>query len=112
MPIVLDNAADAAQVAPLLPASPGCGVLVTSRRVLSALARARHLLPDVLPAAEAVELLVRLAGHARVATEPGAAADVARGCGYLPLALRIAGARLAARPGWPVQTLAGRLADA
>ncbi len=110
--VMLDNAADAAQVALLLPASPGCGVLVTSRRVLSALAGARHLLLDVLPAAEAVELLGRLAGHARVATEPGAAAEVARGCGYLPLALRIAGARLAARPGWPVQALAGRLADA
>ncbi len=110
--VVLDNAADAAQVAPMLPASPGCGVLVTSRRVLSALAGARHLLPDVLPAAEAVELLGRLAGHARVAAEPGAAAEVARGCGYLPLALRIAGARLAARPGWPVRALAGRLADA
>jgi DNA-binding SARP family transcriptional activator/Tfp pilus assembly protein PilF len=109
--VMLDNAADAAQVAPLLPASTGCGVLVTSRRVLSALAGARHLLADVLPAAEAVELLGRLAGRARVLTEPEAAAEVARGCGYLPLALRIAGARLAARPGWPVQALAERLAD-
>src|SRR6266545_4478657 len=51
--VVLDNAADAAQVAPLLPASLGCGVLVTSRGVLSALDGARHLPPDVLPAAEA-----------------------------------------------------------
>jgi len=110
--VVLDAAADAAQIAPLLPASPGCGVLVTSRGVLSALDGARHLLLDVLPAAEAVELLGRLAGHARVAAEPQAAAEVARCCGYLPLALRIAGARLAARPGWPVQALAGRLVDA
>jgi len=110
--VVLDNAVNAAQVAPLLPASPGCGVLITSRRVLSALAGARHLLPDVLPAAEAVELLGRLAGPARLTAEPGAAAEVARRCGYLPLALRIAAARLVARPGWPVQALAGRLADA
>lgn len=110
--VVLDDAADAAQVAPLLPASPGSGVLVTSRRVLSALAGARHLLPDVLSAGESVELLGRLAGYARVNTEPDAGNEVARCCGYLPLALRIAGARLAARPGWPVQALAERLADA
>ena len=110
--VVLDNAADAAQVAPLLPGSPGCGVLVTSRRVLPALAGARHLPLNVLPTAEAVELLGRLTGHARVSAEPAAAAEVARCCGYLPLALRIAGARLAARPGWPVRVLAERLADA
>jgi DNA-binding SARP family transcriptional activator/tetratricopeptide (TPR) repeat protein len=109
--VVLDNAADAAQVAPLLPASPGCGVLVTSRRAVSTLSGARHLPPDVLPAAGAVELLGRLAGHDRVAAEPEATAEVARCCGYLPLALRIAGARLAARPTWPVAALAGRLTD-
>jgi DNA-binding SARP family transcriptional activator/tetratricopeptide (TPR) repeat protein len=110
--VVLDNAADAAQVAPLLPASPGCGVLVTSRRVLVALDGARHLPLDVLPAAEAIELLERLAGHGRIAGEPQAAAEVAHLCGWLPLALRIAGARLAARPGWPMRALAERLADA
>ncbi len=109
--VVLDNAADAAQVAPLLPASPGCGVLVTSRRALLSLDGAVYLPPDVLPAADAVELLGRLAGHDRVAAEPEATAEVARCCGYLPLALRIAGARLAARPTWPVATLAERLTD-
>jgi tetratricopeptide (TPR) repeat protein len=110
--VVLDNAADAAQVVPLLPASPGCGVLITSRPVLSALAGARHLTLDALPATEAIGLLVRMVGAARITREPEAAAEVARCCGYLPLALRIAGARLAARPGWPVQALAGRLAGA
>jgi DNA-binding SARP family transcriptional activator/tetratricopeptide (TPR) repeat protein len=110
--VVLDNAADAAQVAPLLPASPGCGVLVTSRRVLVALDGARHLPLDVLPAAEALELLGRLAGHERIAREPEAAVEVAHLCGWLPLALRIAGARLAARPGWPMRALAERLTDA
>jgi DNA-binding SARP family transcriptional activator/Tfp pilus assembly protein PilF len=110
--VVLDNADDAAQTAPLLPASPGCGVLVTSRRVLSALAGARHLLTDVLPAADAVELLGRLAGPTRVTAERKAAQEVARCCGYLPLALRIAGGRLAARPSWPLRALAERLADA
>jgi hypothetical protein len=110
--VVLDNAADAAQVAPLLPASPGYGVLVTSRRVLVALDGARHLPLDVLPAAEALELLGRLAGHGRIAGEPEAAVEVAHLCGWLPLALRIAGARLAARPGWPMRALAERLTDA
>jgi DNA-binding SARP family transcriptional activator/Tfp pilus assembly protein PilF len=110
--VVLDNAADAAQVRPLLPASAGCGVLVTSRRVLSALDGARHLYLDVLDPGEAVELLGCLAGQERLAAEPEAAAEVARCCGWLPLALRIAGARLAARPAWPVSALTGRLADA
>jgi tetratricopeptide (TPR) repeat protein len=110
--VVLDDAADANQVRPLLPAAPGCGVLVTSRRVLTSLEGVHQLHLDVLDPAEAVELLGRLAGPQRVAAESQAAAEVARLCGYLPLALRIAGARLAARPAWPVQTLADRLADA
>jgi DNA-binding SARP family transcriptional activator len=109
--VVLDDAADAAQIVPLLPASPGCGVLVTSRRVLSAL-EAAHLHLDVLEPAEAVELLGRLAGRERLAAERGAAVEVAHLCGHLPLALRIAGARLAARPAWPVGAVAERLADA
>jgi DNA-binding SARP family transcriptional activator len=110
--VVLDDAADAAQVAPLLPAAAGCGVLVTSRRVLPALEGAVHLHLDVLDQAEALELLGQLAGWERIAAEPEAAAEVARCCGFLPLALRIAGARLAARPTWPVRALADRLGDA
>jgi DNA-binding SARP family transcriptional activator/DNA polymerase III delta prime subunit len=109
--VVLDDAADAAQVVPLLPASPGCGVLVTSRRVLAALESAAHLHLDVLDPAEAVELLGRLAGRERLAAERGAAVEVAHLCGHLPLALRMAGARLAARPAWPVEAVAERLAD-
>ncbi|MDQ7909756.1 AfsR/SARP family transcriptional regulator [Phytohabitans sp. ZYX-F-186] len=110
--IVLDNAADAAQVAPLLPAGPECRVLVTGRRPLSALDGAAHMHLSTLPAAEAIELLARLAGRDRVAAEPKAAAELIRWCGSLPLALRIAGARLAARPGWTVAALTERLADA
>jgi DNA-binding SARP family transcriptional activator/tetratricopeptide (TPR) repeat protein len=110
--VVLDNAADAAQVRPLLPAGPGCAVLVTSRAVLSGIDGARHLRLDVLAPSEATELLGRLAGHARIAAEPEAAADVVSACAWLPLALRIAGARLAARPTWPVRAMAERLADA
>ncbi len=110
--VVLDNAADAAQVRPLLPAGPGCAVLVTSRPVLSGIDGARHLRLDVLAPNEATELLGRLAGHARIAAEPEAAADVISACAWLPLALRIAGARLAARRTWPVRAMAERLADA
>jgi DNA-binding SARP family transcriptional activator/DNA-binding transcriptional ArsR family regulator/Flp pilus assembly protein TadD len=108
--VVLDNAADAAQVAPLLPASPGCGVLVTSRQALTSLEGAAHLRLDVLDPAEAVELVGRVAGRERVVAEAEAAAELASCCGWLPLALRIAGARLAARPAWPVVTLVERLA--
>jgi DNA-binding SARP family transcriptional activator len=110
--VVLDNARDVDQVRPLLPASPGCGVVVTSRRALVSLDGATHLQLDVLTPDEALELLSRLAGTDRVAVKPEASAEVARCCGYLPLALRIAGARLAARPGWPMGVLAERLADA
>jgi DNA-binding SARP family transcriptional activator/Flp pilus assembly protein TadD len=110
--VVLDNAHDAAQVTPLLPASSLCAVLVTSRRTLASLEGAHHLHLDVLPEQEAVELLGRLAGLQRIAREPQATTQLARWCGGLPLALRIAGARLAARPGWPIVALAQRLADA
>jgi hypothetical protein len=109
--VVLDNAADAAQVAPLLPGVAGCGVLVTSRRVLASLDGAVHLHLDVLAPEEATALLGRIAGPARIAAEPEAAAEIARLCGYLPLALRIAAARLAARPAWPLGTFADRLGD-
>jgi DNA-binding SARP family transcriptional activator/tetratricopeptide (TPR) repeat protein len=108
--LVLDNARDAAQVRPLLPASPTCTVLITSRQALTTLEGAQVLHLDLLPRQQAVELLGRVAGPRRIAAEPEAAAELARCCGYLPLALRIAGARLAARPGWPVSVLAGRLA--
>ena len=110
--IVLDNARDAAQVQPLLPATPGCAVLVTSRQVLATLNGATHLHLDVLSAAEAVILLGRAAGNRGLAAEREVTATVARLCGYLPLALRIAGARLAVRPTWPVRALAERLSGA
>ena len=109
--LVLDNAATAEQVRPLLPASPSCAVLVTSRQLLSGIHGAEHLHLDVLPADEAVRLLGHLAGPERIAAEPEAAVALAQLCGYLPLALRIAGARLAARPAWPVRALVERLAD-
>jgi tetratricopeptide (TPR) repeat protein len=107
--LVLDNAASAEQVRPLLPASPACAVLVTSRHALATLDDASPLRLDVLTPEQAIELLGRLAGQARIAAEPEAAARVAQLCGHLPLALRIAGSRLAARTGWTVAALADRL---
>jgi len=109
--VVLDDAADEAQVSPLLPGSPSAAVLITSRARLAALKGARLVHLDVLDAGQAVELLARIAGPGRVAAEPQAATAIAVACGGLPLAVRIAGARLAARPHWPLARLAGRLAD-
>jgi DNA-binding SARP family transcriptional activator len=109
--LVLDSATEATQVRPVLPAGPGCGVLVTSRRALVGLDGATLLYLGVLPESAAVRLLGQVIGPARVAAEPEAAAEVASWCGYLPLALRAAGARLAARPDWPIKALAQRLAD-
>ncbi len=109
--VVLDNAASEAQVRPLLPGSPTCAVLITSRARLAGLEGARLLDLDLLDSAQAVGLLGRIVGPERVAAEPAAAAELARLCGYLPLALRVAGARLAARPHWQLTQLVERLAD-
>ncbi|HVD16289.1 MAG TPA: tetratricopeptide repeat protein [Actinomycetota bacterium] len=108
--VVLDDAATVNQVRPLLPAGPGCGALVTSRQTLASLDGAGHLQLGVLDPAEAVALLGHLAGPARIAAEPDSADALVGLCGHLPLAVRIAGARLAARPAWTVQTLLRRLA--
>jgi DNA-binding SARP family transcriptional activator/tetratricopeptide (TPR) repeat protein len=110
--VLFDNAESAAQVRPLLPANPTCAVLVTSRQVLGTLEGAHQLHLDLLPHADALELLGHLCGSQRVGDEPAAAAAVVRLCSRLPLAIRIAGARLAARPCWPIGELADRLADA
>jgi tetratricopeptide (TPR) repeat protein/transcriptional regulator with XRE-family HTH domain len=109
--VVLDNAAGETQLIPLLPGSPTCGVLVTSRAPLTGLAGIRRVELEVLPAGQAVELLGRIVGPGRVAAEPGEAAELARLCGCLPLALRVAGARLAARPHWRLAQLVERLSD-
>ncbi|MEU5312377.1 AfsR/SARP family transcriptional regulator [Streptomyces sp. NPDC021562] len=109
--IVLDNASGEAHVRPLLPPGPGSAVLVTSRRRLVALEGAAHLDLAVPDEAEALELLRRVAGEARTGTEPERAAEIVALCGRLPLAVRIAGARLAARPHWAPGRLAGRLRD-
>lgn len=107
--LVLDNAGDAAQVAPLLPGQGDSAVIVTSRRTMTDLPAAVRLPLEPLDADEQHRLLVAVCGQRRVAAEPDAAAGVLAACGGLPLALRIAGARLAARPNWPLTALAQRL---
>jgi DNA-binding SARP family transcriptional activator/tetratricopeptide (TPR) repeat protein len=109
--LVLDNAADVAQVRPLLPWGTGSAVLVTSRRPLAGLEPAGHLVLPKLSGVESVELLSTLAGTARVAAEPDAATRIVQLCDRLPLAIRIAGARLAAKPHWALRDLAERLTD-
>jgi len=107
--VVLDNAASAAQVRPLLPGSPSCLALITSRRRLGVVEGATVLSLDVLPPAEATALFAAVAGADRAAAEPAATAEVVERCGRLPLAIRIAATRLAHRPQWTVAALAGRL---
>ncbi|BCB84843.1 hypothetical protein Psuf_021560 [Phytohabitans suffuscus] len=106
--LVLDNAGNSAQIAPLLPTAPGSLTLVTSRRRLGLDGVRLEPLP-VMTEVEAIELLARIAGVDRVAAEPSAAYEVVRRCGYLPLAIRLAGTRLAHRPSWRVSDLAARL---
>ena len=104
--IVLDNAVDVGQVRLLLPGTPGCGVLLTSRRALTALEDAEQLPLEVLGRADALELL----GPAAAADE-NAAQRLADICGGLPLALRIVAARLKARPDWSLADFVIRLDD-
>jgi tetratricopeptide (TPR) repeat protein len=110
--VVLDNARAADQVEPLLPGSPGCLVLITSRTTLATVDGAIPLRLGVLSEPDALTLLTRLADADRVRAEPEAATALVGLCARLPLAVRIAGARLAARPGWSVETLVTRFADA
>jgi DNA-binding SARP family transcriptional activator len=109
--VVLDNAGCEAQVLPLLPGNPRTAVIVTSRSRLGGLPGAVHVDIDVLPPQQCIELLSHIAGEARIRAEMDASTELTDLCGRLPLALRIAGARLAARPHWSVGQLADRLAS-
>ncbi|WP_434446511.1 BTAD domain-containing putative transcriptional regulator [Lentzea sp. E54] len=108
--VVLDNAADANQVRPLLPGAPGAVVLVVSRCHLMAIEGAIPVSLDVLPTDDAVALFRRIAGPSRADAEPEAVADVISLCGRLPLAIRIAASRFRRRP-WSVAHLADQLRD-
>jgi DNA-binding SARP family transcriptional activator/Flp pilus assembly protein TadD len=114
MLIVLDNARDAEQVRPLLPASPTCLVVITSRNQLAGLVAqqgARPITLDVLTPQEARALLIRHLGPDRISTEPRAVADLIDHCAGLPLALAIVAARAATHPGFTLGVLAKELAD-
>ncbi|MFD1079348.1 tetratricopeptide repeat protein [Longispora fulva] len=109
--VVLDNAVDAAQVAPLLVGAPGCHMIVTSRQRLYDLDGAHFLSLDVLDAPDAVDLFVRIAGAGRCAGQTAEAFEVVQACGRLPLAVRIAAARLKHRPTWTIRYLLEQLRD-
>ncbi|MFJ8912753.1 tetratricopeptide repeat protein [Amycolatopsis sp. NPDC102389] len=111
--LVVDNAISAAQVRPLIPASSGCVVVVTSRLRLDGLHAegARFVDMAPLPEEHAVELLTRSVGRSRVAGELPDVTTLAALCGRLPIALRVAGARLASRPKWPVARMVAELRD-
>jgi len=111
MLVLLDNARDADQVSELLPGSAGCAAIVTSRGKLADLVSARLIDLDVMEPEEALALFGIVAGVERVEAERAATMDVVAACGFLPLAVRIVAARLAARPSWTVASLVPRLAD-
>ncbi|CAM5413364.1 Regulatory protein AfsR OS=Kitasatospora aureofaciens OX=1894 GN=afsR PE=3 SV=1 [Kitasatospora aureofaciens] len=111
MLILLDNARDADQIRPLIPGVSGCAVLATSRSRLAGIPGAQLFDVEELTPDEALALFSAIVGDHRVANEPEAAMKVVTACGFLPLAVRIAAARLASRPRWSVSDLASRLAD-
>ncbi|MEW2548938.1 BTAD domain-containing putative transcriptional regulator [Streptomyces sp. NPDC047002] len=109
--VLLDNARDAAQVRPLLPGTTGCAALITGRTRMVDLAGAHLVDLDVMSPAEALDLFTKIVGIERVRSEREASLDVVAACGFLPLAIRIAASRLAARRTWTVSVLASKLAD-
>ncbi len=111
MLIVLDDARDADQVRPLIPGAGSCGTLITSRRHLGDLSEARSRTLGELGDADARQFLAAIVSAERLRDDPQSVESILSACGGVPLALRIAGARLASRPGWTVRHLALLLAD-
>ncbi|HEY8473021.1 MAG TPA: helix-turn-helix domain-containing protein [Natronosporangium sp.] len=112
MLVVADNAVSPEQIRPLLPAAPGCLVLVTSRNAMTGLVardRAHRFSLDVLPVNDSVALLAGFLGEDRITAEPSAAVEVARLCACLPVALCAAGERAAAQPELTLADLAKEL---
>ncbi|MEV0160565.1 BTAD domain-containing putative transcriptional regulator [Nonomuraea fuscirosea] len=111
MLVLLDNAHDAGQVLPLLPGAGGSDLIVTSRRRMPGLAGASAVHLEPLNPAESIALIAATAGAHRIDADPGAAGALAEACARLPLALRIASARLATRQAWTIGDLTRRLHD-
>jgi tetratricopeptide (TPR) repeat protein len=109
--MVLDNARDESQVRDLLPGSSSCATIVTSRSRLPGLESVNHINLDILGEGEAITLLRTIVGVSRVNGEVDAATELVQLCGYLPLAVRIAAVRLAAKPHWRIAELVERLRD-
>lgn len=109
--VVLDNARDEAQVRALVPSGPSCEVLITSRALLPGVEGATRIRLGVLPADDAIGFLASIVGTDRVDLERAAALRLAELCGKLPLAVRVAGARLAIRPDWRIADVIAMLAD-
>ena len=110
--VLLDNVNNLAQVRPLLPGAGGCAVLVTSRAMITGLDGAVRMSLDVMPEVDAVELLGRIIGERRLIDEAQEGRALVQACGYLPLAIRIAAARLNNRPQWSTQYFVDRLRQA
>jgi transcriptional regulator with XRE-family HTH domain len=108
--LVLDDADDVEQVAPLLPGAAGTAAVITGRRVMSALPQAHRVALGTPTEAEALAQLAAVVGWPRVDREREAAEAVVRRCGLLPLAVHVAGVRLASRPLWSMAHFAMRLA--
>lgn len=109
--VVLDNVRGEHQVRKLLPGSGESVVIITSRSRLTGIAGAEPVELDFFTAGESVEMLGRVIGGARIDAEQDAAAEIATLCGGVPLAIRVAGAKLLARSHWPLRMFAARLSD-
>lgn len=106
--VILDDANDPDQIKPLLPGAANCLVLVTCRRRMLELPGTSWLPLDVLRSDEAASLFTHVAGPERV-RDPAAIARVVSLCGYLPLAIQLAGSRFRSHPTWSTTDLASRL---
>lgn len=109
--VVLDNASAESQIRPVVPGSASCGVIITGRRFLGGIEGVVGIPVEVLDEPTALELLARIVGQERVELERTDAVRLVNLCGRLPLAVRIVGAQLAARPSWPIENLVARLGD-
>ncbi|MER7366493.1 AfsR/SARP family transcriptional regulator [Nonomuraea wenchangensis] len=107
--VVLDDVSGLRHIHPLLPGTPGCAVLVTSRSHLVGETSIHTLRLGPLSTDESLCLLSEIIGSERTASDPDAAGDIVAECGGFPLAIRIAGARLSAQPQWPLRAFADRL---
>ncbi|HUQ57769.1 AfsR/SARP family transcriptional regulator [Lentzea sp.] len=112
--VVLDNARDSRQALPVLPGSPQCLVMVTSRSELTGLVAstgARTMKMHLLTTSESVALMAARLGERRVAAEPAAVRSIAQACAHLPLALAVASARIATNPALSLSDLSRELTD-